>query len=871
MIAELLSRAKTAINQGDKAKARIVLRKAILISPQHAQAWFLMAQVVEKRAQVVDCLQRVTHIDPDHQAAANALKALMHKPAPSVKASIRPAPPTSEKTISEPIELPVQTQESLKGRTPINWSLVIGSVIVFFVLVVSILGPKIAPGDPLQENVILKFGDVWDTPPIPPFMYKEFPFGTDQFGRDLFSRILWAVQPTITMVSTVALVRLLLGTLIGLSAGWSRGLIGNWLDTLITAALAIPVFLVTLGAIAMLGAEMGLMAFIIGFSINGWGETARIVRMQTQAIKQQLYIEAAESIGLSQIQILFRHVLRQIMPMVWILLAFEISNTLMVTAGLGFLGYYIGGDVWIEVGDFVSRRVSGMPELGQMLATSWTFLTKPWPMVVTGTIIFITVLGFNLFGEGLQLYLNPERGMSKNRFSDIRRRFSWWLEERAIRPINLWARENVLFLSVIGTLIVVVSGSFYLWRTQFYTNTVEPDEILVVPGDHLWGSERGDPYGTYWPGSPGPTHPRIKWQHQIPDGFSGGPVVAANHIIYIGTNNGHLLALNPDGSTLWDISLPEIPVGSPALSTEGVVYIGNQNGGLMAIEPQGELLWHFKQEEVGKPLHGPIVDQVGNIYYLLDDPRGDHLLSLTSDGELRWSILTDTRSAGTGPRLDPTGDVIYLKNVVIDSSDGSLFDIETPADQDPVLANRTQYFIGADGEDYLHVGHIVINWQLTQSGFEVIESSEWNYRTAGFNQFSSFPQDAGVTPDRIVWLFYSNRYGGTKMVWVDVSGKMLGISWTSLRRNSKLIAIDSSNTAYLCGEEETPEESVTSITKCLAFDQAGEEPKWELILNEQGANDVIGGALVPDTLYVVTEGGFLYAIEQDNEEPGGSN
>jgi peptide/nickel transport system permease protein len=871
MIDQLLSQAKIAILQGDRATARIALRNAILKSPQDAQAWFLMAQVVEERIQVVDCLQRVTQFDPDNQAAATALKVLMHKPAPTEKASIRLVPPISDITVSEPIELPAQTQDSLKRRTSINWSLVIGSVIVFLVLVVSILGPKIAPGDPLEENVILKFGDVWDTPPIPPFTYKEFPFGTDQFGRDLYSRILWAVQPTITMVSAVALVRLLLGTLIGLSAGWSRGLVGNWLDTAITAALAIPVFLVTLGAIAMLGAEMGLMAFIIGFSINGWGETARIVRMQTQAIKQQLYVEAAESIGASQIQILFSHVLRQIMPMVWILLAFEISNTLMVTAGLGFLGYYIGGDVWIEVGDFVSRRVSGMPELGQMLATTWTFLTKPWPMVITGTIIFITVLGFNLFGEGLQLYLNPERGTSKRRFSILRHRLSWWLEEQAIRPFNLWARDNVKFLTVIVSLFVLICGSFYLWRTQFSSNTVVPDDVIVVPGDHLWGSERGDPYGTYWPGSPGPTHPRVQWQLQMPDGFSGGPVVAADHTIYIGVNNGHLLALNPDGSTLWDISLPDIPVGSPALSNGGVVYIGNQTGGLMAIDPQGELLWHFKQDEVGKPLHGPIVDQVGNIYYLLDDPRGDHLLSLTPDGELRWSIQTGTRSADAGPRLDPAGDVIYLKNVIFDSSDGSLIDIETPADQDPVLANRTQYFIGADGEDYLHVGHIVINWQLTQSGFEVIESAEWNYQTAGFNQFSSFPQDAGVTLDRIVWLFYSNRYGGTKMVWVDVSGKMLGISWTSLRRNSRLIAIDSSNTAYICGKQETAEESAHSITKCLAFDQAGEEPKWELILNEQDGNDVIGAALVPDTLYVVTEGGFLYSIEQDNGEPGGEN
>ena len=248
--------------------------------------------------------------------------------------------------------------------------------------------------------MIVKIDDVWETPPLPPFQFAEYLFGTDQFGRDLLSRILWAVQPTLVMVVTVALFRLFLGTLIGLAAGWTTGALGHWLDVLITGALAVPVFIVALGAIALLGAEIGIMAFVIGFSINGWSETARIVRTQTQSIRKNLFVEAAQALGASQGRVIFGHVLRQIMPMIWMLLAFEISNTLMITAGLGFLGYYIGGDVWIEVGDFVSRRVSGMPELGQMLATSWTYLTKPWPMVITGTVIFITVLGFNLLGEG---------------------------------------------------------------------------------------------------------------------------------------------------------------------------------------------------------------------------------------------------------------------------------------------------------------------------------------------------------------------------------------------------------------------------------------------------------------------------------------
>ncbi len=506
---DLLLQAQKAIQDGDQATARAILRNLIIESPCNAQAWFLMAQVADGRSQVIDCLQRGLSIDPNNLAAKNALAALARdrsrsSPAP-IEALNRPSSIQSEIEFTALTESPIQSKDTLeKRRLPINWPLIFGAVIVFMVSLIALIGPQVAPLDPLEENVIVKIGDVWETPPLAPFQFPEYPLGTDQFGRDMFSRILWAVQPTLVMVITVALVRLFLGTLIGLAAGYAEGSLGHWLDILITAALAVPVFIVTLGAIAMLGAEMGLMAFVIGFSINGWGETARIVREQTQAVKKQLFIEAAHAIGASQRQILLGSVLRQIMPMVWMLLAFEISSTLMVTAGLGFLGYYIGGDVWIEVGDFVSRRVSGMPELGQMLATSWVHLTKPWPMVITGTVIFITILGFNLLGEGLRTNLNPEIVKMKNPFREQLQRFSWWWEEKFAIPVFGWARAHTLFLIFVGAFVVVAGSIFYWWRTQIYPQTVVHDRTLVIPGDHPWAAERGDPYGTYFNDFPWP-------------------------------------------------------------------------------------------------------------------------------------------------------------------------------------------------------------------------------------------------------------------------------------------------------------------------------------------------------------------------------
>ena len=134
--------------------------------------------------------------------------------------------------------------------------------------------------------------------------------------------------------------------------------------------------------------------------------------------------------------------------------------------------------------------------------------------------------------------------------------------------------------------------------------------------------------------------------------------------------------------------------------------------------------------------------------------------------------------------------------------------------------------------------------------------------SAGFGQAANFPQDAGVTPNQEAWLFYSWRYGGTKIVWVDVTGKLLGISWTSLRQRSRVVAIDNTNTAFVCGVEDTQEADLPPITKCFALAAGNDEPLWELTLDDQVGSDVVGAAMNSGNLYVVTDAGVFFAIEQ---------
>ena len=929
---EMFSQAEKALEKGERGQARALLGRLLIQNPRNEAAWLLLARAVDQRAQAVECLERASQINPQNRQTAQALAALKHhQPSPAASLAAPPQPPkalapSKPSATPQPAQLEkanpdlaatvvaprtaepmpadqvrprkttvkettlIRSEEQMlkehapRGRT--NWSLILGGIIVLLIAFAAILGPRLAPKDPVEENVIIKAGDTWVTPPFPAFTVPGFLLGSDLFGRDLLSRILWGIRPTIIMVFIVAVVRLVLGTIIGLGAGWSGSRLGRWLEMLITAALAVPVFMVALGAIAMLGATGGnlyflaealgapehilaaledagatlfdqMLPFIIGLSINGWGETARLVREQTRAVRGQPYIEASHALGASSFQILSRHVLKQILPMLWMLFSFEISSTLMVTAGLGFLGYYIGGDVWIEVGDFVSRRVSGTPELGQMLATSWSSLTEPWPMVLTGSIIFITVLGFNLLGDGLRTLTDPERASRNNWLARASHKASWWLEEKFTYPAGNWMRKNRLGTGLAAGALLITGVSLAWWFMRPPSQEIPTTLAVTIPGGHPWASERGDPYGTRWSNFKGPAAPSILWSRRSDAGFTGGAVISAQGIIYIGSADGHLFALNEAGDILWQVELPAIPTGSPALGAQGEIFIADLGGGLSAVSPDGTLTWHIQPEGNGKGITNPAVAADGTAYSLMVNPLGDRAFSVALDGKVNWETDTQTKAADSMPRLTPSWQDLFVKNSVLRTEDGAWQDLQPPSAQDPVLSGREQYFVGGDAQTYLLAGHLVMQWRPTDSGMEIVQTAEWNYESVGMNQYSSFPVDAGVTADKTVWLFYSRQYGGTFIVWLDLTGAFQGLSGTPLDKNSLLVTVDDQSTAYVCGISGEAESQWKSA--CYAYPKGSAEPSWEIDLSGMHG-EVIGGAATPGRLYITTEDGYLFAI-----------
>jgi hypothetical protein len=421
------------------------------------------------------------------------------------------------------------------------------------------------------------------------------------------------------------------------------------------------------------------------------------------------------------------------------------------------------------------------------------------------------------------------------------------------------------------TLVIALIGSLYLWQTKF-SNRFDPSQaVLNIPGGQLWAAERGDPYGTHWTRAIGPANPQALWVFKAPAGFSGSPVISSDGTIYAAALDRRLLALNSDGTKRWETSLPQIPLGPLTLGPQGIIYITDSNGGLSAFSSDGHPLWTFETSASGKPNHGAIVAPDGTIYYLLEDARGDTLLALLRNGELLWFVQPGTRQADTGLRLTPNGKEIFVKNVAINAADGSIVDLTLPTQGNVVISGREQLLVGADGKTYFLDGYVVMQWQHTSQGFSLLQTADWNWlqiedwnwRSAGATPESFMPVDAGVTPQGKIWLYSYDFFVGTSVYWLDLTGKILGnYSNPTFYKDTRLVAVDEAGITYICATaRDTDPEGypIATFDMCEAYPQDGTTPLWSYTLDVV-PNGVVGAAMAPGRLYVITGDGNLTAL-----------
>lgn len=216
-------------------------------------------------------------------------------------------------------------------------------------------------------------------------------FGTDGVGRDYLSRIIYATRTSILVALGVQVITLT----IGISLGTLGGYLGGWVDQIVVRiieiATGIPALLIAMFIMGLLGHSMWNVIFALG--ISGWVVETRITRGQFLAFKEREFVVAAQAIGASQFRVAFRHIFPNIIPILAVLLAFQVPAVIFNEAGLSFLGLGIDEPV---------------PSLGKMIATSLAYVRTYWHMgLFPSLMIAIITMGFTFVGDGLRDALDP--------------------------------------------------------------------------------------------------------------------------------------------------------------------------------------------------------------------------------------------------------------------------------------------------------------------------------------------------------------------------------------------------------------------------------------------------------------------------------
>ena len=252
----------------------------------------------------------------------------------------------------------------------------IGLAIAIIFILIAIFAPLIAPNDPTLVDVTVKL----QNPSL------KYPFGTDQLGRCVFSRIVFGSRYSLFYSFTVLAITLIIGLPIGMVSGYVGGKWDTAIMRVIDIFLAMPSFIIVLAIAGSFGTSGKNL--ILAMSMSYWANYARVSRALTLKIKGESYFQALKAGGLSHTRIIFKHVLRNIMPSIIALATVEIGSIILAIAGFSFIGLGVKPPT---------------PEWGIMLSESRPFIqTFPQLMMYPGLTIMLIVFGVNILGEGVQ-------------------------------------------------------------------------------------------------------------------------------------------------------------------------------------------------------------------------------------------------------------------------------------------------------------------------------------------------------------------------------------------------------------------------------------------------------------------------------------
>jgi len=260
----------------------------------------------------------------------------------------------------------------------------VGAVILIVFLLAALFADQIAPYDPTVRS-----GRTFQPPS------SKHIFGTDNLGRDMFSRVLHGAKIALLIAFMAVLIAAAIGIPLGLLSGYIGGPLDRILTLIMDAVYSFPGLILAIAVAAVLGT--GVTNIAVSIAVVYAPTYFRVIRNQVASIKSELYVEAARAIGARNWTILFRYVLPNVLPSVVVVLSMNLADAIMTEAGLSFLGLGIAPPT---------------PDWGYDLSNGQRFILMNdwWMIMFPGLAIIVLVLGFSLFSEGLNEYLNPNVG-----------------------------------------------------------------------------------------------------------------------------------------------------------------------------------------------------------------------------------------------------------------------------------------------------------------------------------------------------------------------------------------------------------------------------------------------------------------------------
>ena len=271
----------------------------------------------------------------------------------------------------------------LRRRIFKNHSFMIGAAILIVILVCALLAPLLAPHDPYELDLSKRL--------INPFWHNkktdaEFMLGTDKIGRDYLSRLIYGAQISLLIGFSTILISGVIGTALGVTAGYFGGRVDMTVNFIINTRLAMPVFLVAMAAVVAFGASLHVVILVLGLFL--WDRFAVVMRSITMQARDLDYVKAARAIGCSTPHIIIREIFPNVLSSLTVVATVEMANAILLEAALSFLGFGVQAPT---------------PSWGLMLNEGREYMFfSPWLLALPGMGLFLLVLAINLFGDGLR-------------------------------------------------------------------------------------------------------------------------------------------------------------------------------------------------------------------------------------------------------------------------------------------------------------------------------------------------------------------------------------------------------------------------------------------------------------------------------------